>query len=351
MITLLSYPEANGIPWCHRVDIQTQKSGADGKIRLAIAGAGNFVRNMHLPNMEKLPELYQLRAVMSHAGHTATSTAQQFSADYATTDYAKILTDQEIDAVLIGAPHDVHGTMVLAALKAGKHVLVEKPLALTQAELDAISRFYDGCSHKGGAPLLLTGFNRRFSPHAHLVAKALAKRSNPAMLNYRMNAGHMGADHWVHGPSGGGRNIGEACHIYDLFTFLTGSRIVDVFAKSILPTTDYYRRDDNFVVTLTFECGSVANLTYTALGDKSYPKERMDVFCDGRVFELDDYQALVIHDSKKQKHRLKVANKGHLEELRAFAVAIRTSSEWPIPLWQQLQAMDIAFRVERIISL
>lgn len=346
MMTLLSYPEGLHAPVRRRIDITTKKLESAGKIRLAVAGAGNFVKNLHLPNLEKLSDLYQLRAIMSHTGHNAASTAKQFTADYATTDYSELLADDDTDAILIGAPHNVHGAMVLEALQAGKHVLVEKPLALNKEELDAIAAFYEE-RREVKATVLMTGFNRRFSPHARKVAEVLAKRTNPAILNYRMNAGHIPGDHWVHGPTGGGRNIGEACHIYDLFTYLTGSCIVDVSAKSIQPTTDYYRADDNFIATLTFECGSVANLIYTALGDSSYPKERMDVFCDGRVFELDDYQALTMHGTKTEKHTLKLADKGHLEELRAFAQAIKTGGEWPIPLWQQIQAMEISFRVEQ----
>ena len=349
MIVLLSYPVAPDAPIRRRIDIITKKDSSTVKVRLAVAGAGNFVKNSHLPNLEKLSAHFQIRAVMSRTGHNATSTAKQFSADYSTTDYAEILGDTDIDAVLIGAPHNVHGEMVLAALQAGKHVLVEKPLALNQYELDAIAAFYEERSATE-TPLLLTGFNRRFSLHARKIARALANRTNPAILNYRMNAGHIPSEHWVHGPTGGGRNIGEACHIYDLFSYLTGSRIVDVSAKSIQPTTDFYRADDNFVATLSFDCGSIATLTYTALGNSSYPKERMDVFCDGRVFELDDYQALAIHGTKLEKQTLKLGDKGHLEELRAFAQAIKVGGEWPIPLWQQLQAMEISLAVEAYLT-
>ncbi len=349
MIVLLAYPGTGDEPPRRRVEMTVQKSARDGKIRLAVAGAGNFVRNLHLPNLEKLSDLYRLRAVMSRSGHNAVSTAKQFSADYATTDYAELLADKDTDAVLIGAPHDVHGEMVLAALAAGKHVLVEKPLTLNRDELDAIKAFYDSRGEDGG-PLLMTGFNRRFSPLARKTAEILANRGNPAIINYRMNAGYIAADNWVHGPAGGGRNIGEACHIYDLFTFLTGSRVVDISARPIRPATSFYRTDDNFIATLTFECGSVATLTYTALGDKSYPKERMEVFCDGRVFEFDDYRALFIHGAKKEKHVLKSADKGHMAELRAFAGAIKNAAPWPIPFWQQCQAMEISFAIERFLT-
>ena len=175
--------------------------------------------------------------------------------------------------------------MVLQALHAGKHVLVEKPLALTRNELASIQDFF---THVKGttAPILLTGFNRRFSPAVTRIHELTANRTNPMILNYRMNAGHIPADHWVHGKEGGGRNIGEACHIYDLFTALTGSRVSAVRCETIRPATDHYCRQDNFIVTVTFEDGSLATLTYTALGTSEYPKERLEVFVDGKVLFL-----------------------------------------------------------------
>ena len=126
--------------------------------------------------------------------------------------------------------------------------------------------------------------------------------------------------------------------------------MVDISARAIRPSTDYYRSDDNFVATMTFDCGSVATLTYTALGDSSYPKERLDVFCDGQVFEMNDYQRLTLHGTKKDEHSLKVADKGHLAELRAFGRAIKKGGPWPIALWQQQQAMEISFAVEQFLT-
>ena len=169
------------------------------------------------------------------------------------------------------------------------------------------------------------------------------------ILNYRMNAGHIPLDHWVHGPEGGGRNIGEACHIYDLFTFLTGSRVLDVTASAITPGTAHYGRSDNFVATATFEDGSVATLTYTALGAREYPKERLEVFVDGKVLELDDYRTLRVHGARARSLETRGSEKGQREELEAFGRAVRDGSGWPIPLWQQLQAMEISFRVEEAI--
>ncbi len=168
------------------------------------------------------------------------------------------------------------------------------------------------------------------------------------IINYRMNAGYIALDHWVHDQiQGGGRNIGEACHIYDLLTYLTQSKILSVTAHAIEPRTGYYRKNDNFIVTLKFADGSIANLTYTALGDKQFPKEQMEVFVDGKILQLDDYKSLNIYGLKSKSMRSKFADKGQLSELKAFAISILEGGEWPIPFWQILQATEISFEVEK----
>src|SRR5690606_22288938 len=150
----------------------------------------------------------------------------------------------------------------------------EKPLCLSAAELDHIASFYaDGIE---GRPLLMTGFNRRFSPHAQAIAGAIARRSNPLIVTYRGNAGYLPPDTWVHGAEGGGRNIGEACHFYDLFVMLTNTRVDTVTAKSLHPKTAYYSARDNFAATVAFEDGSLATLTYTSLGSPDFPKEQFE---------------------------------------------------------------------------
>jgi predicted dehydrogenase len=192
----------------------------------------------------------------------------------------------------------------------------------------------------------MTGFNRRFSPYARRIRELVQERRNPMILNYRMNAGYIPPDHWVHGEEGGGRNLGEACHVYDLFTFLTGSHIRAVEAMSLRPSTGNYRSSDNFVVTVRFDDGSVASLTYTALGSKEFPKESLEIYMAGKVIEMKDYRRLTIHGAKIRGLETKNQEKGHPEELDAFARAVREGGEWPIPLWQQLQAMEIALLVE-----
>lgn len=294
------------------------------QIQIALIGAGGFAKEMHLPNMQSLKQ-YNLRAVVSRSGHNAKAVAKQFEAGYATTDYREVLKDPDVDAVLIATRHNLHANMTLEALRAGKHVLVEKPLAINQGELKQILDFY---STTPDAPLLLTGFNRRFSKQAEAIHRVVEKRGGPMAINYRMNAGYIPLEHWVHGEEGGGRNIGEACHIYDLFTYLTGAEVTLVEAQSI--------SRDNFIATMTFHDGSIASLTYTSLGSKEHPKEQMEVFVEGKVLVLNDYKS----------PSSQIPEKGQKEELIAFANAIQEGEHWPIPLWQQAQAMEIAFQVE-----
>lgn len=323
-------------------------AAAQGKTRIAVVGAGGFAKAIHLPNLQTLKDSYHIRTIVSRTGHNAMSTAKQFGANYASTDFSAVLEDKDVDAVLIATRHDLHANMALEALKAGKHVLVEKPLALTVSELEAVEAFY-GERETDSPPILLTGFNRRFSRYAKKIRELIESRSNPMILNYRMNAGYIPLDNWVHGQEGGGRNRGEACHIYDLFTYLTGSKVISVQAATIRPITGYYSHSDNFVATMTFEDGSVATLTYTALGAKGYPKEKMELYCDGKVIVLDDYKSLSVAGAKVSGIETKALDKGQIEELEAFAQAIQKGGEWPIPLWQQIQATEIALRVEKAL--
>lgn len=318
-----------------------------GQIQVALVGAGDFARSTHLPNMRS-QRLFHLRAIVSTTGHNAVATARQFHADYATTDYQQVLSDRAVDAVIITTRHDTHARLALEALTAGKHVLVEKPLAVTPEEVMEIADFFAGAGAGRATPVLLTGFNRRFSPHIQSIKEIVDRRTNPMIINYRMNAGYLPPTHWVHTREGGGRNIGEACHIYDLFTCLTQSVVESVYAQPVSTGTGYYGPSDNFVATIRFVDGSVATLTYTALGSKHHPKEQMEVFVDGKVLSLNDYVDLSVAGMGKGR-RTKTMEKGWREELLAFGQAISKGSELPIPLWQQVQAMNIAFAVEREI--
>lgn len=344
LMVLLAYPPKADSNDENAVVLGTGKALAKDKLNIAVAGAGGFAKGMHLPNIAELQDLYHLSAVMSRTGHNAANTAKQFQADYATTDYAKLLQDENIDLVFITTRHNLHAGMVLEALSAGKHVLVEKPLAIDQEELNRIKDFYRA---QENAPMLLTGFNRRHSKYMQAIREVTEKRLHPMIINYKMNAGYIPLDHWVHTEEGAGRNIGEACHIYDVFNFLTNAKVEKVVASSMNPTNAYYSAKDNFITTITYQDGSVANLIYTAAGAKEYPKETMELFFDGKTIVLDDYKRLTSFGVKINLVETKISEKGQKEEIEALAEALMQSGKCPIPFWQQVQAMEIAFAVEK----
>jgi predicted dehydrogenase len=172
------------------------------------------------------------------------------------------------------------------------------------------------------------------------------KRIGPLIVNYRMNAGFIPKDNWVHAAEGGGRNIGEACHIYDLFNCLTGSEVESVSAASITPTTEQYLRNDNFIATLKYKDGSVCNLIYTSLGSRDVSKEQMDVYMDGKIIQLDDYKKVSVFGARVKGLDTTIPQKGQLEELKAFFASIKSGGGYPIPLWQMVQATEISFEVE-----
>lgn len=342
LLVLLQYPESKSA-FARKV-VMNAAATATGKVRVALAGAGSFAQGMHLPNMYKLRDHYQLHAVMSRTGSNARSVATQYQAKYATTDYAEILADPEVDMVMIASRHNLHGQMTLDALRAGKSVFVEKPLALNETDLDAIEKFY---VENPDGPLLLTGFNRRFAPAIEEARKLLESRTTPLIINYRMNAGFIPLDHWVHTEEGGGRNIGEACHIYDLFNALTGARVKNVHASAVQPASKQWARNDNFVATISYEDGSVCTLTYTAMGDKSFPKEKMDIFTDGKVISMDDFKALTVFGGNHKGWSSQTADKGQFKEIELLAASLLQGEPWPIPLEEQLQATRISFAVEQ----
>lgn len=344
LLVLLKYPPREGAT--HRTLQISAPSPVDGRIKMALVGAGGFAQGMHLPNLQKLKDKFDLRTVVSRTGLSARGAAERFGIANAATDYQAVLDDPEIDLVLIATRHDLHAEMTLAALNAGKNVFVEKPLSMTEEGLEAIEAFY-AANPKG--PLLMTGFNRRFSPAVTAAREAMKGRTSPMIVNYRMNAGYIPSDHWVHGPHGGGRNIGEGCHIYDLFNALTGSQPVDVYACTIIPQSGHWRRDDNFVATVRYADGSVCTLTYTSMGSKNFPKERADIFVDGKVLVLDDYKQLSVTGGNGGWKGMTM-EKGQMEELKALAEAFKPGGQWPISLADQVSATRVSFAVQKQLS-
>jgi predicted dehydrogenase len=296
---------------------------------------------MHLPNLQQLSDLYRLRAIVSGTGSNAKATAEQFGADYATTDYDEVLTDEAVDMVMICTRHNLHAPMALKAAQAGKAILLEKPMALNQAELDDLVAVL-----KETQVPFMVGFNRRFSPAARQAKEILEGHQSPLMIFYRVNAGYLPLDHWTQTEEGGGRIIGEACHMLDLFQYLVGSaKAVEVTSTAIAPQVEHISPTDNVAATVRYDDGSVATLLYTALGAKGMPKEYVEIYADGKVLVIDDYKALQVYGASVKGWISQIQDKGHLEELGSFARYARREIQAPISLASLEEVTQVSFVV------
>ena len=299
-------------------------------VRLGVLGAGNFANAVLLPALQKV-ERVELVGIASASGMSAQHAEQRFGFRYAASDEAQLLADPEINTIAILTRHHLHARQTALALQAGKHVFCEKPLALDEAGLEGIVEALNGAE----APLLMVGFNRRFAPLAQRLQAFFARRQEPLFASYRVNAGFIPSEHWVHDlQQGGGRIIGEVCHFIDFLTFLTGQPPVSISAQG-LPDAGRYH-EDNLTLTLTFPDGSLGTIAYLANGDKAFPKERVEVFCGGRVAVLDDFRSLeTVQDGRRQTVRSRLRqDKGHQGEWQAFAEALLAGGPPPIPYAQ-----------------
>lgn len=343
MTALLEYPD-NKNP-TRTISLRAPLSGANQGLRLAVVGAGSFTRAMHAPILKSLQKDIEVRAVVSRQGHSARSAADLLGAAVASTDYAEVLRDPGINAVFIATRHDLHAEFALMALKAGKHVFLEKPLALTSGELQSLRQ---QSLESAGKALLFTGFNRRFSPAAVEIRQRLRNRKSPVMIQYTMNAGFLPREHWVHGPEGGGRNLGEACHVYDLFAYWAGaSGLASVSAEFLNPSQGPFLSSDNFSAAIRFKDGSVATLLYTSMGNPKHPKESCTLFCDGWIAQLNDYKELRIQPAGGADKTIECSSKGHEEEWRAFLSLTRGQAVKGYDPSHQFLATEIALMVEK----
>ncbi|MCX8500459.1 MAG: Gfo/Idh/MocA family oxidoreductase [Alphaproteobacteria bacterium] len=351
---LLDYPKREGDATTRLAMpmIASGRRSSDGKIRVALVGASSFAQAVHLPNLAKLDGFFTLRAVMSRTGSNARAVAQQHGFDYCTSDLAEVLADDQVDLVLIANRHNLHGSMTLAALRAGKNVFVEKPLALSAAEVSAIEDFYAADS-TAAKPLLRVGYNRRYAPAIAQVKQALRGRTTPLMISYRMNVGYIPPESWLHGEEGGGRNLGEACHIYDLFSALVeGARPISVSATSVTPAGSQWQKNDNFVATLGYSDGSVATLNYCAMGHSSCPKEVMEIIADGKNIQMDDFRSVKVFAAKARQWKSKLIDKGQFAEIRNLGEVLtgERHGEGLESIHEIISVSRVALEVERQIS-
>jgi predicted dehydrogenase len=298
---------------------------SQASIQLGMVGAGNFVKAALLPAMRGLPGL-ELQSIVSGSGVNAQSAAKRFGFSYCTSEMEELLADEHINWLAIATRHNLHADQAVASLQAGKDTYVEKPLALNREELVRVIRAQEQSGKR-----LMVGFNRRFAPMVKTIKERLARHNSPLTMIYRCNAGMIPAEHWTQDPNiGGGRIIGEACHFVDLLQFFADAPPVKVYANAV--KSDQGLVEDEAIITLAFADGSVGTVIYTAGGDKSFSKERIELLGGGLVAALDDFRSLeLILDGKRvrQKEYMR-PDKGLRGEWEVLLNNVSTGAATPI---------------------
>lgn len=299
-----------------------------GKPSVGFVGAGNYASRVLIPAFKNAGA--NLHTISTAGGVNGVIHGQKAGFAYATSDTESLITNPVINTVVIATQHNTHAKFVIDSLTAGKHTFVEKPLALNQEELTSINSVIEHGTHK---PLLMVGFNRRFAPHIKKMKSLLSSKSSPKTMILTMNAGSIPADHWTQDPQvGGGRIIGEACHYIDLARFLAGSAISTVNAACIGNSSSNEITDDKATITITFEDGSLATIHYFANGASSFPKERIEVFSEGSILQLDNFRKLKgFNWDGFTKMNLWRQDKGQLACASAFLNAVQGKCDSPIP--------------------
>lgn len=300
-------------------------------VGVAVVGAGGFARQVLIPAFASAGA--RLESIVTQSGYSGYAAARRYHFASMSTDLEAVLKDPQIDAVVIATRHNSHAKLACQALAAGKHVFVEKPLGLTNREIDDVIHARDAAYDRGQAPIVMVGFNRRFSPHIVKMKSLLAGSRTPLNFVFTVNAGAIPADHWTQDPRvGGGRIIGEGCHFVDTLRFLAGAPIVDATVTSFSNRARTEIRGDKVSCMLQFAGGSMGTIHYLANGHKSFPKERLEVFSDRGSLHLDNFRTLFGqgYDDFKTM-RLRSQDKGHRAEVSAFLDSIRHATAAPIP--------------------
>jgi predicted dehydrogenase/threonine dehydrogenase-like Zn-dependent dehydrogenase len=297
-----------------RVEVNAPATGSSA-IGVALVGAGNLARWAHLPSLKKTPGV-RLRAIHSSSGARGKSYALRFGAEYCASDYYEILNDPEIHAVVIVSRNQQHASQALAALHAGKHVFVEKPMALSQEECRELYRAVEETGKQ-----LTVGFNRRFAPTYRALKNQVAKRNGPAVLNCRVNSPGISGSYWMADPAAGGAILGEACHFVDLMYWLLDSEPVEVSAYSLPTGKKDPIGENNLVASFRFADGSIANLTYCTVGSHTSAGERVEAFAPGFAASAEDFKRSSTRTKVVLKNSSWFAEKGYEAQMRAFFAA------------------------------
>ncbi len=342
---------------------------SDSRVRLGIIGVGNFAQTCLLPNIKG--DKIDFVGVADAQGTIAKMVAKKYGYKYCTSDYKKLLDDKTISTIFIATRHNLHAQLITESIKAGKHVFCEKPLCLNQKELNQIAKVYNNSMTKKNipspltgegkgegemtqlpnnsmTPVLMLGFNRRFSPLTIKAKQFMDDKVGPYLINYRINAGMLPKDHWLLDlKQGGGRIIGEVCHFIDIISYFTQSRLVSVYAQSLSGSKPV--SNDNIIATLKYEDGSIASISYFAVGDKDFPKERIEIFGDEKVCVINDFREAIFSSEGKQTKRKMAQDKGFSNEIKAFFDAIKNGKPSPIPFEQIVETTLATFLVNESI--
>jgi predicted dehydrogenase/threonine dehydrogenase-like Zn-dependent dehydrogenase len=284
-----------------------------GDVLISVVGTGGMVRNVHLPNLKKIPS-FRINGLMSVSGANNPNLAKRYGARYVTSEYDEILGDPALDCVLIASRHHLHAPMVIEAIEQGKHVFVEKPLALTYEECNRIAETW-----KRKPVKLMVGFNRRFSPLIRRAKDMVAEDSAPKIVSYRVNATQLPPDNWMNSlDEGGGLLLGEGCHFFDLFRFLLDEEPTEIFASALSGDDNSSAPFANAIVTVHFMGGSIASLVYTTKGNSRLPKERLEIFSGGTAIVVDDFRSMDVFGHRTFHKRYRHPQKGLYEEMLAF---------------------------------
>jgi polar amino acid transport system substrate-binding protein len=329
-----------------RVDFARPASRGGAAMRLGVIGAGSFAQGVLLPKLKEIKGA-ELKTVVTASGLTAEKVAKRFGFASAASSEEEIWRDSSVNAVLIATRHNLHAPLAAEALRRGKHVFVEKPLALSREEMSILAG-----EHAKSSSVLMVGFNRRFAPATQLLRDWFKNRRAPMAMHYRVNAGFIPKDHWVHDPSeGGGRVIGEVCHFVDWMVSLSGARVEELQAFCVRSGGPSAACDeDTLAVAMKFSDGSVGSLQYLANGPVGVDKEFVEVFCGGRYARIDDFRAVALGEGNSLKTRsFRAQDKGHARELRLFAQAVAEGGASPVPFEEALHVTETTFRIADVL--
>jgi polar amino acid transport system substrate-binding protein len=327
-----------------RIEInRIEKAGAPAAanvVRVGMIGAGVYAQAMLLPFYKA--EGVDFRAITTASGVSARDIAEKYGFNYCATSADDVLDDEEVNLIVVATRHDLHAELVRRALLKGKHVFVEKPLALNEEELQGV---LDAAVNSTGQ--VMVGFNRRFSPLAQAAREFFHERRAPLSISYRVNAGRIPKSHWLQDPrEGGGRIIGEVCHFIDLMHFLTGSLVTRVYAESITSRNHEMVDEDNVFITLRFADGSNGSIAYLSEGDKAMPKERVEIFSEGKSFLLDDFRSSTSYrNGREESTKPRQQDKGQASETRAVCEVVLKNAPAPIALDDLAATTRATFRI------